>query len=178
MISHIKVNRGEQGFVLIWVLFYFVLFEILALSFMNDSILEVLISINHRWEVQAFAMADGGAIAGAEQIYMILSRDYSHSQEIPAQLTLDQQQWQFDGQGKNLSFKMENPRRVFQADGECGFQFRSQGDCAPAQKKLLVEVRIKFTDYYRIHYGTDGIALLIFDHRDFIYPAQITSLQF
>ncbi len=162
---------------MIWVIFYFALFYLLALSFVEVSMLEDLISINHHRDAQAFAMADGGALMGAEQIYIMLARDYHASQEIPEQLTLDQQEWTFNEAGRELRFSLENPRRISQAVGVCCFQFMSKGDCAPAQKKMLVEVRVKFTDCYLIHYEADGTAVLVFDHRDFIYPAQITSLE-
>ncbi len=169
-------SGGKQGYILIWVLFYFVIIDILVLSLMNNSILEALISINHRHAIQAFAMADGGALVGVEQVYTILARDYSNSQDIPEQLELEQQEWQFNESGRSLRFVLENPRCTYQGDGECRFQFNSQGFCPPAHKTVLMEVGVKYTDYYTIPYG-GGEAVLVFDHREFIYPARITSLK-
>jgi len=68
---------GKQGYILVWVLFYFAIINLLILSLMDISTLEAMISINHRHAVQAFAMADGGALVGTEQIYTLLARDYS-----------------------------------------------------------------------------------------------------
>lgn len=174
MISKSKPNGGEQGYILIWVMFYFALFYLLAVSFMDASIMENLISINHSRDIQAFAMADGGALMGAEQIYSILNRDYRASREIPEQLTLAQKKWIFSEQGRNMSFELGNPRCISQGDGECSFQFYCQGDYAPAQKLILVEVRVRFIDYYGIQIQ-DGSVQMVFDRR-FIYPAQITSM--
>lgn len=177
MIHGCRGKRGEQAYILIWVLFYFVLFALLALAFMDDSMLEGMISINHYRDVQAFAMADGGASMGAEQIYAILNRDYRNSQEIPEEIILDQQEWAFNAEGSDVGFLLENPRRISEDDGACCFQFTSQGDCDAAQKKIQVEVRVKYTDCYLIQYAADGTAIITFDHRDFTYPAQITSLK-
>lgn len=162
---------------MIWVLFYFAIINLLTLSLVDNSILEALISINHRHAVQAFAMADGGAMVGAEQIYTVLARDYCNSQDIPEQLNLDQQDWQFNEPERNLRFVLENPRCIYRGEGEYGFEFNSQGFCPPAQKTVLVKVSVKYTDYYSVQVGEDGEAVLVFDHREFIYPARITSLK-
>lgn len=170
-------KRLEQGYILLWILFYFTLFFLIAISFLDTSTLESLISINHQRDTQAFAMADGGTLMGAELIYSMLNSEYSASQVIPAQLMLDQHEWTFNTSGRMISFYLDNPTLIAQGDGECCFQFISQGNCAPAQKKLIVVVRVKFTDYYQIQYGTDANAQLIFNHRQFNYPAQITSMK-
>lgn len=162
---------------MIWVLFYFALINLLALSLVDISIWESLISINHRHAVQAFAMADGGAMAGTEQIYTILARDYSESQDIPEQLNLDQNDWQFGETGRTVSFGLENPHCIYRREGECGFRFSSQGFCSPAHITVLVDVGVEYNDYYVTQHGVGGEAVLVFDHREFIYPAQITSLK-
>lgn len=177
MIQTCQVKRREQGYILIWVLFFFGLFYLLALSFINESSLEALISLNHHRDVQAFAMADGGALLGAEQIYKILARDYKHEQELPEQLVLDQQEWAFHEGGKEIRFTLENPRRISQADGEGCFQFISRGECASAQKKILVDVKVKYVDYFIFQYAADGTTVLLFDYRDFIYPAEVAAIK-
>lgn len=177
MTRSINMKQGEQAYILIWVLFFFALFSLLALYFMDASTMEALISSNHRHDVQAFALADGGALLGAEQIYTILVRDYSTRQEIPQQISLNQQEWRSPEAGSVLSFYLDSPRLVSQTDGECNYQFFSQGNCAPAQKKVQVEVCVKYIDYYQVQYAEDGTAILIFDHREFIYPVKISALK-
>jgi len=168
-------SQGQRGAILIWVLFLFMFLSLLALYFMDASVMEALISSNHRRDVQAFAMADAGASMGAEQIYAVLARDYAFSQEIPGQITLDQQKWNFDGGHAELSFTLASPQLVSRTEGECIYQFVSQGDCAPARKKIQVKVRVQYTDFFVVYYTEDGAAVLVFDHRDFYYPAGINE---
>lgn len=174
MIRSVK-SQGQQAYILIWVLFLFMFLSLLALYFMDASVMEALISSNHRRDVQAFAMADAGALMGAEQTYSVLVRDCTFSQEIPAQINLDQQKWNFGENGTEPSFLLEMPQLISQTEGECIYQFTSQGNCSPAQKKIQVKVRVKYTDYYVVQYMEDGSAVLIFDYRAFHYPVQLSS---
>jgi hypothetical protein len=168
----------NEGYVLVWVLFYFLLLYLIAISFANISFLEELISINYRQAAQAFEMADGGVLVGVEQIYIILERDYSHNQDIPTELILSRQEWIFNESGKETRFYLENPKCIYFDGKECRFQFISQGVSLPAQKGLLVVVQVEFLDIYKMEFDTDGGAVAVFDHREFIYPAKIISLQY
>lgn len=168
-------SQGQQAYILLWVLFLFMFLSLMALYFMDASIMEVLISSNHRRDVQAFAMADAGVSMGSEQIYAVLVRDYSSSQEIPGQINLDQQKWNFDGDHSELSFLLTFPQMVSRTEGECIYQFISQGDCAPARKKIQVKVRVQYTDFFVVYYREDGAVVLVFDHRDFHYPVRIST---
>lgn len=177
MIGSGSGKKDERGYALLWTLFFSTLLYLLVLAFFNTSLMENFISINHYRDVQAFAMADGGATTGTELIYQILQHDYCNCPEIPEQLLLEQQDWRFDEAGLEMGFYLENPSRLSLAEGQCVFRFVSKGDCAAAHKKLQVDVRVEFIDYYLIQYAEDGTALLVFDHREFVYPSQIAAIR-
>lgn len=166
--------RNEEGYLLVWVICYFMLLYLIAMSFVDHSFLEGLTSINYRQAAQAFEMADGGVLVGVEQIHTILERDYSHSKDIPAELILSQQEWILNESGKELGFYLENPRCIYADDKECRFQFTSKGVSHPAQRVLLAQVQVEFLDIYKV--TTDGG--LVFDHREFIPPAKLISLRY
>ncbi|MGI5879219.1 MAG: pilus assembly PilX N-terminal domain-containing protein [Syntrophomonadaceae bacterium] len=167
-------SGNDKGYVLVWVIFYLLLFFLIAASFADSSFLEGLISINHHHSAQAFEMAEAGVLVGVEEIYTVLDQDYSHSQDIPAEIILSKQEWILNESGKELSFYLENPKCVFADDEECRFQFASQGICPPAQRTLLAEVQVEFLDIYKIE--ADGT--MVFDHRDYFEPARIVSLRY
>ncbi len=170
----LRPTRHDEGNVLVWVLFYFLLLYFIALSFTDSSFLEGLISINHRQAAQAFEMADGGVLVGVEEIYAILKSDYSQSQDIPAELILSKQEWILNESGKEMGFYLENPKCIYVDDDECRFQFVSRGFSSPAQRDLLAEVQVEFLDIYII--AADGG--LVFDRREFIPPAKLISLEY
>lgn len=174
LITSLYSGDNDRGYVLVWVIFYLLLFFIIAASFADSSFLEGLISINYHHSAQAFEMAEGGVLVGAEEIHTILDRDYSYTQEIPAEIILSKQEWILNESGKELSFLLENPKCVYADDKECHFQFASQGICPPAQKTLVAEVQVEFLDVYKIE--ADGT--MIFDHRQFFKPARIVSLRY
>jgi hypothetical protein len=163
----------DKGYVLVWVIFYFMLLYLIVISFTNSSFLEELISINHRQAAQAYEMADGGVLVGVEEVYDILQRDYSNSQDIPTELVLSKQEWILDESGKEMGFYLENPKCSGVDGGKCRFRFTSKGVCPPAQRILLVEVEVEFLDVYTP--GADG---LVFHHREFIYPAKVVLVQY
>jgi hypothetical protein len=166
--------KHDEGYVMVGVLFYFLLLYIIAVAFMDSSSLEGLISINHRQDAQAFEMAEGGILVGVEEIYSILKSDYSHSQDIPAELSLSQKEWILHESGKEIRFYLDNPKCVYVDEDECHFKFTSKGVSLPAQKSLVAEVQVEFLDIYKI--AADGG--LVFDHREFIPPAKIISFQY
>ncbi|MCK9314447.1 MAG: hypothetical protein M0P20_10405 [Methanocorpusculum sp.] len=170
----LRPTRHDEGYVLVWVIFYFMLLYLIAMSFANSSFLEELISINHRQDAQAFEMAEGGVLAGVEGIYTIMESDYSHSQDIPTELILSKKEWILHESGKEMGFYLDNPKCVYVDEDECHFKFTSKGVSLPAQKSLVAKVQVEFLDVYAIE--ADGG--LVFDHREFIPPAKIISLQY
>lgn len=173
-----RSDKHDEGYVLLWVIYSFLLFYIIAISFSESSFLEELISINYRQAAQAFEMADGGILVGVEEIYSILERDCSHSQDIPEELTLSKQRWAFNEYGKEIEFYLENPKCIYLDDNECRFQLSSRGVSLPAQRNLQAEVQVEFLDIYKIEYDAGGEAFTVFERREFLYPAKIISLQY
>lgn len=171
-------TRPDEGYVMVAVLFYFLLFYIIAVAFMDASFLEGLISINHRQNAQAFEMADGGVLAGAEQIYAILESDYRYSQDIPTELILSKKEWILHESGRELAFSLENPKCTYVDGGECHFKFISKGVCLKAQRSLEAEVQVEFLDIYKLVSDAEGGVSAVFDHREFISPAKIISFQY
>ncbi len=170
----LRPTRHDEGYVLVWVIFYFMLLYLIAMSFANSSFLEELISINHRQAAQAYEMADGGVLVGVEEIYVILKKDYSNSQDIPTELILSKKEWILHESGKEMGFYLDNPKCVYVDEDECHFKFISKGVSPPAQRVLVAKVQVEFLDIYKI--AADGG--LIFDHREFIPPAKIISLHY
>ena len=170
----VSLTRHDEGYVLVGVLFYFLLLYIIAVAFMDSSFLEGLISINHCQDAQAFERAEGGVLAGVEEIYSILKSDYSHSQDIPTELILSHKEWILHESGKEIRFYLDNPKCVYVDEDECHFKFTSKGVSLPAQKSLVAEVQVEFLDIYKI--AADGG--LVFDRREFIPPAKIISFQY
>jgi hypothetical protein len=171
-------TRHNEGYVLVWVIFCFLLFYLIAMSFADSSFLEGLISINHRQAAQAFEMADGGVLVGIEEIHTILEKDYSYSQNIPAELILSKQEWILNESGEELGFYLENPKCIYTGDKECRFQFTSRGVSPRAQRSLVAEVQVEFTVVYKLESNGDEEAVAVFDHREFIYPAKVVSLKY
>lgn len=166
--------KHDEGYVMAGVLFYFLLLYIIAAAFVNSSFLEGLISVNYRQNAQAFEMADGGVLVGVEQIYAILESDYSYRQDIPTELILSKKEWVLHGLGAEMGFSLENPKCIYVDDDECHFKFTSKGVSLKAQRSLVAQVQVEFLDIYKIE--ADGG--LVFDHREFIPPAKIISLQY
>jgi hypothetical protein len=169
----LRPTTRNEGYVLVWVIFCFLLFYLIAMSFADSSFLEGLISINHRQAAQAFEMADGGVLVGVEEIHTILEKDYSYSQDIPAELILSKQEWILNESGEELGFYLENPKCIYTGDKEFRFQFTSRGVSPRAQRSLVAKVQVEFADVYKV--TADG---LVFDHREFIYPAKVVSLNY
>lgn len=178
LIRLLRPTRHDKGYVLVWVIFSFLLFYIIAVAFADSSFLEGLISINHRQAVQAFEMADGGVLVGVEEVYDILNRDYSYSQDIPAELILSKQEWILTEAGPELGFYLENPKCIYADDKECRFQFTSRGVSSGAQRSLVAEVQVEFTVVYKLESNGDEEAVAVFDHREFIYPAKVVLLNY
>lgn len=178
VIRPLRPTRHDEGYVLVWVIFYFMLLYLIAMSCVNSSFLEELISINHRQAAQVYEMADGGVLVGVEEIYDILNRDYSNSQDIPAELVLSKQEWILNETGKGMGFYLENPKCSSVDGGKCRFRFTSKGVCPPAQRVLAVEVEVEFLDVYKIESHGDEEAVAVFDHREFVYPAKVVLLEY
>ena len=104
LITSLYSGDNDRGYVLVWVIFYLLLFFIIAASFADASFLEGLISINYHHSAQAFEMAEGVVLVGEEEIHTILDQDYSHTQEIPAEIILSKQEWILNESGKELTF--------------------------------------------------------------------------
>lgn len=174
----LRPTKNEEGYVLVWVIFGSLLLYLIAMSFADSSFLEGLISINHRQAAQAFEMADGGVLVGVEEIYDILNRDHSYSKDIPTELILSKQEWILNDSGQELGFYLENPKCIYTDDKECRFQFTSRGVSPRAQRSLVAEVQVEFTDVYKIESDADGGAVAVFDHREFTNPAKIILLNY
>ena len=167
-------TRHEQGYVLVWVLFYFLLLYLIAISLADISLLEGLISINYRQAAQAYEMAEGGVLVGVEQIQDILESDYSYSQDIPTELILPKQEWILNEAGREMRFYLENPKCVYVDGGKCRFKFTSKGFSPPAQRILLAEVEVEFLDIYKVE--VDGT--MVFDRREFISPGRVVLFKY
>lgn len=174
----LRPARRNEGYVLVWVIFCFLLFYLIAISFVDSSSLVELISSNYYRAAQAFEMADGGILAGLEQVYSILEKDYSYSPDIPAKLILPKQEWILHESGKELRVNLSNPKCIYIGDNEWRFEFTSRGVSFPAQRVLAAEIQVEFTVVYKIENDANGGAVAVFDHREFIYPAKVVLLQY
>jgi hypothetical protein len=170
----LRPTRHEQGYVLVWVLFYFLLLYLIAISLADISLLEGLISVNYRQAAQAYEMAEGGVLVGVKEVYDILHNDYSNSPDIPTELTLPKQEWVLNEAGREMRFYLENPKRVYVGASKCRFKFSSKGVCSPAQRVLVAEVEVEFLDVYKV--AVDGT--LVFDRREFISPGKVVLFQY
>ena len=170
----LRPTRHEQGYVLVWVLFYFLLLYLIAISLADISLLEGLISINYRQAAQAYEMAEGGVLVGVEQIQDILESDYSYSQDIPTELILPKQEWILNEAGREMRFYLENPKRVYVDGSKCRFRFTSKGVCPPAQRILVAEVEVEFLEIYKVE--VDGT--MVFDRREFISPGRVVLFKY
>lgn len=178
VIRSLRPIRHDEGYVLVWVIFYLMLLYLIVVSFANSSFLEGLMSVNHRQAAQAYEMADGGVLVGVKEIYDILKRDYSNSQDIPAELVLSKQEWILHESGREMGFYLENPKCSGVDGDKCRFQLVSKGVSPPAQRTLAAEVQVEFLDIYKIEFDVGGGVVSVFDHREFIYPAEIISIRY
>lgn len=170
----LRPTRHEQGYVLVWVLFYFLLLYLIAVSLADISFLEGLISINFRQAAQAYEMAEGGVLVGVEQVYDILDSNHSNSPDIPTELMLSKQEWVLNEAGREMRFHLENPKRVYVDGSKCRFRFTSKGVCPPAQRILVAEVEVEFLDVYKV--AVDGT--MVFDRREFISPGRVVLFRY
>lgn len=178
VIRPLRPTRHDKGYVLVWVIFCFMLLYLIAMSLANSSLLEESISFNYRQAAQAYEMADGGVLVGVEEVYDILKRDHGNSQDIPNELILSKQEWILNESGREMGFYLENPKCSGVESGKCRFQFISKGVSPPAQRILAAEVEVEFLDIYKIEFDIDGGAVTVFDHREYIYPAKIISIEY